>query len=144
MAKVVAIQLLAMLLPSAAFAPSSSSLMASSLHRRVESLRLASTVAPTAAEPIVLPDEVDEVALLATSTFPIPPEDLIQKCKYVIRSQQTGLQDGSLDENLFADDFRFCAPFVGGRTPRPGQNDPMPGLPKNEYLKALRWVRITF
>ena len=32
--------------------------------------------------------------------------------------------DGSLDENLFADDFRFCAPFVGGRTPRPGQNDP--------------------
>lgn len=92
----------------------------------------------TTATPITLSDEVDEAALLAASDFPIAPADLIQKCKFVIQSQQTGLQDGSLDENLFADDFRFCAPFVGGRTQRPGMNDPLPGLPKGEYLKALK------
>lgn len=85
-----------------------------------------------------LPDEADEKALFSESTFPISPKSLLLKCKMVIHAQQTGLQDGSLDENIYASDFRFVAPFVGGRTPRPGMNDPPPGLPKKEYLAALR------
>lgn len=90
------------------------------------------------ASAVSLSDEADEEALLAASTFPIKPIELIQKCKEVIYAQQTGIQDGSLNEGIYADDFRFCAPFVGGRTQRPGESDPLPGLPKKEYLKALR------
>ena len=72
----------------------------------------------------------------AASTFPIKPDDLINRCKEVILSQR-GLQDGSIDESIYADDFRFCAPFVGGPTnAQPG--DPLPGLPKAAYLNALR------
>jgi len=85
---------------------------------------------------VTLPDEVDEEALLAASTFPIRPEALIDRCKEII-IEQGKIQDGSLDESIYADDFRFCAPFVGGKTPvQP--DDPMPGLPKADYLKALR------
>ena len=81
-------------------------------------------------------DEADEEALLKKSSFPIPPAELIDKCKSVIIAQ-AGIQDGTLDESIYADDFRFCAPFVGGPTPAaPG--DELPGLPKDAYLNALR------
>jgi hypothetical protein len=85
---------------------------------------------------LTLEDEVDEAALLAASTFPIKPEDLINKCKSVILAQR-GIQDGTIDEATYADDFRFCAPFVGGPTPA-APEDPLPGLGKPEYLAALR------
>ena len=85
---------------------------------------------------VTLPDEVDEAALLAASTFPIGPAALIDRCKSVIL-EQGKIQDGSLDETIYADDFRFCAPFVGGPTPR-SADDPMPGLSKDQYLAALR------
>ena len=85
---------------------------------------------------LTLEDEVDEAALLAASTFPIKPDDLIVKCKQVIKAQQDGLQDGSIDEDIYADDFRFCAPFVGGPTPA-APDDPMPGLDKAAYLSSL-------
>lgn len=81
-------------------------------------------------------DEADEAALLAQSTFPIKPDDLIAKCKEVIIAQ-TGIQDGSIDESIYSDDFRFCAPFVGGPTPT-SADDAMPGLDKAAYLSALR------
>ena len=42
---------------------------------------------------------------------------------------QAGIQDGSIDESIYADDFRFCAPFVGGPT-NANPDDPLPGLPK--------------
>lgn len=85
---------------------------------------------------LTLVDEVDEAALLAKSTFPILPDELIDRCKFIIQEQRK-IQDGSIDESLYADDFRFCAPFVGGPTPaKPG--DSMPGLSKMEYLNALR------
>lgn len=85
---------------------------------------------------LTLADEVDEAAMLAASTFPIKPDALIDRCKTVILEQMK-IQDGSIDENIYADNFRFCAPFVGGPTPaQPG--DPMPGLSKSEYLNALR------
>ena len=125
------------MLPSRAWAP----------HHHHNSLRPAASVrtwsaaVPTgdeAANAITLPDEVDEAAMLASSSFPIPPDQLINKCKEVIRAQG-GIQDASFDEDKYlATDFRFCAPFVGGRTQRPGMNDPLPGLPRDEYLKALR------
>lgn len=85
---------------------------------------------------ITLKDEVDEAALLAASTFPIKPDDLIDRCKQVILAQ-SDIQDGSIDESIYADDFRFCAPFVGGPTPT-SPEDPMPGLAKPAYLNALR------
>ena len=97
----------------------------------------AMSVAPAPTRPggDILSEE-DEAALLAKSTFPIAPDDLILKCKDVIIAQ-SGIQDGSIDESIYADDFRFCAPFVGGPTPAaPG--DPMPGLDKAAYLSALR------
>lgn len=84
----------------------------------------------------VILEEADEAALLAKSTFPIAPEDLIRKCKDVIIAQG-GIQDGSIDESIYADDFRFVAPFVGGPTPA-SPEDPTPGLPKEQYLAALR------
>jgi len=79
---------------------------------------------------------VDEAALLAESTFPIKPEALIAKCKEVMDSQM-GIQDRTIDESIYADDFRFCAPFVGGPT-NAKPSDPLPGLGKEEYLSALR------
>ena len=48
---------------------------------------------------------------------------------------QASIQDGSIDESIYADDFRFCAPFVGGPTnAQPG--DPVPGLPKARSVPA--------
>jgi len=85
---------------------------------------------------ITLEDEVDEAAMLAASTFPIKPDALIDRCKEVILAQRD-IQDGSIDESIYANDFRFCAPFVGGPTPT-SADDAMPGLPKPEYLNALR------
>ena len=64
----------------------------------------------------------------AASTFPIKPDDLIDRCKEVILAQ-AGIQDGSIDESIYADDFRFCAPFVGGPT-NANPDDPLPGLNK--------------
>jgi hypothetical protein len=77
----------------------------------------------------------------AASTFPIKPDDLIDRCKEVILAQ-AGIQDGSIDESIYADDFRFCAPFVGGPTnANPG--DPLPGLPKvRARARARARVRI--
>jgi len=85
---------------------------------------------------LTLADEVDETAMFAASTFPIKPADLINKCKEVIVAQGK-IQDSTLDESIYADNFRFCAPFVGGATPS-SSDDPMPGLAKPEYLAALR------
>lgn len=79
---------------------------------------------------------VDEDALLAASTFPIKPDELTEQCKKVIVAQG-GIQDGSFDESMLADDFRFCAPVVGGATPTP-QDPTQPGLSKAQYLSALR------
>jgi hypothetical protein len=55
----------------------------------------------------------------------------------VLVAQQKGIQDGTIDEDIYAEDFRFCAPFVGGATPRTAR-DREPGLTKKQYLAALR------
>lgn len=73
----------------------------------------------------VLPGEVDEEALLAKSTFPIKPPELIELAKRVFGEYKVGLAD----ENILADDFEFCAPFVGP-------------LGKAQYLGALRNFKI--
>jgi hypothetical protein len=44
---------------------------------------------------LTLVDEVDEAALLATSTFPIKPDELIDRCKFIIQEQRK-IQDGSI------------------------------------------------
>ena len=75
----------------------------------------------------------------AASTFPIKPDDLIDRCKEVILAQ-AGIQDGSIDESIYADDFRFCAPFVGGPT-NANPDDPLPGLTKVR-VRARARVRV--
>ena len=73
-------------------------------HRRLVATDSATTTAPTTTDKLdssgidLILDADDEARLLAESTFPIKPDELIGKCKSVIRAQRDGLQDGSLDE----------------------------------------------
>mmetsp|Transcript_28196 Transcript_28196/g.38782 ORF Transcript_28196/g.38782 Transcript_28196/m.38782 type:complete len:261 (+) Transcript_28196:14-796(+) len=63
---------------------------------------------------------VDEEDLLSKSDFAIKPPDLIRLSKRLLVNEV-----GMLNEDLLADNFEFCAPFVGP-------------LKKEEYLGALR------
>merc|ERR1711871_1167354 len=67
---------------------------------------------------------INEEELLAKSTFPIKPEDLIRLTK---KALLTGV--GIEDESVLAENFEFCAPFVGP-------------LMKEEYLNALRGFKL--
>lgn len=67
---------------------------------------------------------VDEAELLSKSTFPINPEDLVRLTKKVLLSG-VGLED----ESVLADNFEFCAPFVGP-------------LKKEEYIDALKGFKL--
>ena len=51
---------------------------------------------------------VDEAGMLAASSFPIPPADLIAKCKLILAKN-----NGGEDPSLLASDFEFVAPVVG-------------------------------
>ena len=62
---------------------------------------------------------VNEEALIAQSSFPIQPEELIRLTKQGL-AKGVGVDDAS----ILADDFEFCAPVVGP-------------LDKAEYLSAL-------
>ena len=56
----------------------------------------------------------DEESLLAASTFPIPPDELISLAKAFTAAQHAGTADGSNGgADWFAEDFRFVAPVVG-------------------------------
>merc|ERR1719343_1630858 len=79
----------------------------------------------------------EEAALLEASDFPIAPEELIEKCKQVLIAQR-GIQDlANFDESIYADDFKFVAPFVGGPTPR-NEGETVKGMPKSEFLDNIR------
>ena len=82
---------------------------------------------------------VDEAATLQANRertgFPIAPDDLIARAKEVIVKNQN-LQDPSVfDDSIYADDFRFVAPFVGGATSTTGEKI---GFTKQEFLASLR------
>lgn len=82
---------------------------------------------------------VDEAATLKANRertgFPIAPDDLIKAAKDVIVKNQN-LQDPAIfDDSIYADDFRFVAPFVGGATPTDGAKI---GFTKDEFLSSLR------
>lgn len=66
--------------------------------------------------------ELDVLATLAKSTFPIKPDDLIEKTREVIRSQ-FGTAPGG-DASCLAEDFQFVAPIIGP-------------LSKKEFVKAF-------
>jgi len=69
-----------------------------------------------------LPGEIDVQAAYQASTFPITPDNLINRAKQVL-SPAIGI--GTKDAGAcIADDFEFCAAVVGP-------------LPKEEYLAAL-------
>lgn len=59
-------------------------------------------------------DEVDEAAMLAEAAFAIPPEELIQKCKAILKKGITNCGDALSD-----DDFQFIGPVVGPLTKAP-------------------------
>ena len=67
---------------------------------------------------------VDEAGMLAASTFPIPPADLIAKCKLILAKN-----NGAEDASLLADSFKFVAPVVGP-------------LDKNRFLAAFQSFKI--
>mmetsp|Transcript_28633 Transcript_28633/g.52907 ORF Transcript_28633/g.52907 Transcript_28633/m.52907 type:complete len:261 (+) Transcript_28633:71-853(+) len=49
-----------------------------------------------------------ETAMIKKQNFPISPENLIAKAKYALTKDS-----GVLEPSLWADDFEFCAPYVG-------------------------------
>ena len=55
----------------------------------------------------------DEAALLAKSTFPIPPDELIALAKAFTAAQLAGTAAGEGGPDWFAPNFRFVAPVVG-------------------------------
>mmetsp|Transcript_19302 Transcript_19302/g.27153 ORF Transcript_19302/g.27153 Transcript_19302/m.27153 type:complete len:239 (+) Transcript_19302:29-745(+) len=66
---------------------------------------------------------VDTKAAYRESTFPIAPEDLIERAKEILSPEiGIGTKDGG---ECLADDFEFCAAVVGP-------------IPKSEYLDALK------
>lgn len=67
---------------------------------------------------------INSAARLEQSTFPIAPDDLIERAKIVLAA---GV--GEKDPDLLADDFEFCAPIIGP-------------LDKESYLNALGSFRI--
>ena len=67
---------------------------------------------------------VDEAELLSKSTFAIKPDDLVRLTKKVLL---TGV--GLEDESVLANNFEFCAPFVGP-------------LKKEEYVNALKGFKL--
>lgn len=81
---------------------------------------VSATIAPT-----IEPDVVDEAAMLARSTFPVKPDALIARAKYVLNEAKVGTADPA----VLAESFEFCAPFIGP-------------LPRDEYLAALESFKI--
>jgi len=66
---------------------------------------------PAAPEPFVLPGELTDeaaAAMVAEAAFPIPPAELIERCKRVLASN-----NGCDEPSLLADSFQFVAPVVG-------------------------------
>jgi len=66
--------------------------------------------------------ELDVTATLQKSTFPISPEDLVEKAKAVLGCE-FGTKAGS-DTSILAEDFQFVAPIIGP-------------LGKQEFLNAF-------
>ncbi len=70
----------------------------------------------------LLPIEIDTTKAFADSKFPIGPDDLIIRAREVLSPEVSiGTKDGG---ECLAENFRFCAAFVGP-------------IPKEEYLNAL-------
>lgn len=78
-------------------------------------------VASSAEDAPVFADFLDEEAMLAKSTFPIKPVDLIAMAK----SWLAKAAEGDYDEESMADSFEFVAPVVGP-------------LDKQQFLGAIR------
>lgn len=89
--------------------------------RRAAAIKSKEKMKPGKYKPDLDGQVVDEEAMLAESTFPIKPKDLIKRCKDVL-SRGVGTKEGG--EADLADDFEFCAPVVGP-------------IGKDEYLRAL-------
>jgi len=72
--------------------------------------------------------QADEAALLEQNwaAFPISPQELVNKAKWVLAEPQLGL----VDDCCLANDFEFCAPFIGP-------------LAKEEFLGALGNFKLT-
>lgn len=51
---------------------------------------------------------LDEASMLAAQNFPVSPEKLVQKAKAALIKDS-----GVLDPSLWAENFEFCAPYVG-------------------------------
>ena len=54
---------------------------------------------------------LDEASMLTSQNFPIPPQTLIEKAKSALIKDS-----GVLEPSLWAENFEFCAPYVGPLT----------------------------
>ena len=101
-------------------------------HRPARGSRITPRVASVDAAPAATPASasappgffIDEAAMLATSTFPIAPDTLIERCKAVLLTNF-----GSAQPELLAQSFKFVAPVVGP-------------LSKDEFVAAFRSFEI--
>ena len=95
-------------------------------YESVEELRVAPRMEVAAAAPATIRPDLaaamgneptagmaDEAALLAKSTFPIPPDELIALAKAFTAAQLAGTAAGEGGPDWFAPNFRFVAPVVG-------------------------------
>mmetsp|Transcript_28121 Transcript_28121/g.41533 ORF Transcript_28121/g.41533 Transcript_28121/m.41533 type:complete len:269 (-) Transcript_28121:21-827(-) len=67
---------------------------------------------------------LDEEAMLAAQKFPVSADELISKAKHAVVKDS-----GVLEPSLWADDFEFCAPYVGP-------------LSKEKFLEAANGFQI--
>mmetsp|Transcript_10079 Transcript_10079/g.24679 ORF Transcript_10079/g.24679 Transcript_10079/m.24679 type:complete len:241 (-) Transcript_10079:754-1476(-) len=75
-----------------------------------------------------IPGEIDVQQAFAKSSFPISPDDLLNRAREVLSPQ---ISIGTMDDgDCLADDFEFVAAVVGP-------------LPKEEYLAALGSFKLT-
>jgi len=72
--------------------------------------------------------EVDEVATLAASRFPIAPDALVDLARKVFR-EEFGTAKGSDPKSLLSDDFQFVAPIIGP-------------IDREEFLRAFGSFRL--
>lgn len=85
------------------------------------------SLSATGADTITIPGEIDVQAAYDASTFPITPNDLLNRAKEIL-SPEIGI--GTKDDGAcLASDFEFCAAVVGP-------------IPKEEYLGALNSFKL--
>mmetsp|Transcript_6149 Transcript_6149/g.7557 ORF Transcript_6149/g.7557 Transcript_6149/m.7557 type:complete len:249 (+) Transcript_6149:26-772(+) len=116
--KVTALAVASLLPLASAFAPGS---MSNGVATDLMAGETSTEIAPSSSKPM-FDAFLDEEAMLAESTFPIKPDDLMKRVKYILSDEcGIGTKDGG---ECLAEDFEFAAAVIGP-------------IGREEYLGAL-------